>query len=132
MSVAPWVTDAAKAMPAARRRTGKTRGAATTAPRVSIVRRSLAHAAGFVAMSAVFYGFLALLGHSLHSSALKVRENADLRAEGARADALELGRQVSALSSVDAVDRWARAHGFVKVRSAQAGGNVTVSFRKDE
>jgi hypothetical protein len=85
----------------------------------------VAHVAGFAFTTVVLYGFLSLMGHSLHSSALKQRMNADLRTEGAQQDVLELGRQVSGLLSADFIERWAKEHGFVK--PGKRGGEVYVS-----
>lgn len=132
MSVAPWVNDKATAVPVARQRSTKTRGSVATTPRVPLLRRVAAHGLGFIVLSSVSYGFLALLGHSLHSSALKVRENNELRAEGAREDVLDLGKQVASLASTEALDRWAIAHGFVKVGRTTSEAHVTVAFRKGE
>jgi hypothetical protein len=82
--------------------------------RTSALAVALRHAVAFVALSATSYGFFALMGHSLHSSASKSRGNSELRAEAARQDVLEIGRQLSSLVSTDSLDRWARSHGFAR------------------
>jgi hypothetical protein len=115
MSAAPWITERAAAIPTAKRNNGKTKGTVSTAPRVTFLRRAIAHAVGFAIVTGAFYGFFALMGHSLHSSAMKQRQNAELRTEGAQQDVLELNRQVSGMLSADFIDQWAKTHGFVKV-----------------
>lgn len=124
MSAAPWITERAAAIPTAKSRKGKTRGTVGTSPRTSLVRRALTHVAVFSVVTGGFYGFFSLMGHSLHSSAMKQRQNAELRTEGAQQDVLELGRQVSGLLSTDFIDQWAKSHGFVK---AGKRGEVYVS-----
>jgi hypothetical protein len=73
---------------------------------------ALRHAVGFTVLSFGIYGFMSLMGHSLHSSAYKARANAEFRTESARQDVLELSRQVGSLVSTESLDRWARMHGF--------------------
>lgn len=125
MSAAPWITERAAAIPTAKRNNGKTKSTVSTAPRVSLLRRVFAHVVAFAAMTGAFYGFFSLMGHSLHSSAMKQRQNAELRTAGAQQDVLEIGRQVSSLLSVDFIDQWAKTHGFVK--PGKRGGEVYVS-----
>jgi hypothetical protein len=90
----------------------RTRGAAEVVKRTSVLEAAVRHAVAFVVLSAVFYGFFALMGHSLASAAHKARSNSELRAANARQDVLEIGRQVSSLVSSDSLERWARGRGF--------------------
>jgi hypothetical protein len=112
MSVAPWINDSSAARPSVRKRSAKPRGAVEVAPRRGVLARALRHAVGFAFLSFCCYGFLSLMGHSLHSSAYKARANAEIRTESARQDVLELSRQVGSLVSTESLDRWARVHGF--------------------
>ncbi len=125
MSVAPWINDASTARPSVRTRTVKTRGAAAVTPRRGVLARAFAHAVGFTVLSCAFYGFLSLMGHSLHSAAYKARANSETRTESARQDVLELSRQVSSLVSTESLDRWARMHGFGRPGTLVAMNNAS-------
>ncbi|HXH61585.1 MAG TPA: hypothetical protein VNI20_09520, partial [Fimbriimonadaceae bacterium] len=98
----------------ARTRAGKTRGTVSTAPRVSVVKTAFLHLVGFAALSAVTFSLMTLMGRSMQAAAHKQRSNAEQRIEAARLDVLDLGRQVTALMSTGALDRWAVSHGFTR------------------
>lgn len=112
MGVAPWTNDSSAALPSARARAGRTKGTVSTAPRISLFVTAIAHLSAFGAIMAVTYGLMTLMGRSMQAAAYKQRSNAEQRIEAARLDVLDLGRQVSALMSTDALDRWAVSHGF--------------------
>ncbi len=132
MSVAPWINEGSTALPSVRKRTVKTRGAAAVTPRRGVLARAMAHAVAFTVLSGASYGFLSLMGHSLHSAAYKSRANAEFRTESARQDVLELSRQVSSLVSTDSLDRWARMHGFSRPGTLVAMNHVAKVRTSDQ
>lgn len=114
MASAPWINDSTLSMPSASTRRGRTRGSVSTAPRAARLATACRHLIGFVIISYVFYGFTIIMGKSLESSARSQRQRMEVRTDGARTDVIELGRQVTSLVSVEALDRWALSHGYFR------------------
>lgn len=113
MSVAPWITDESIDVPTARSRR-KTRGTVSTAPRLTIFKMVVRHTFGFALLCCVFFGLATLTGLSLKTSAGISRASAELRTDDARTNVIALGGQLASLTSIDALDRWAAAHGFAR------------------
>lgn len=114
MSVAPWITDESVRLPTARRKGRKTRGTVSTAPRLTVFKMVVTHMLGFAFLTCVCFGLATLMGHSMKTSASVTRASAEMRTEGARADVFALSGQLADLTSIEGLDRWASAHGFMR------------------
>lgn len=114
MGIAPWINENSATLPSAVTRNGRTRGTISTAPRLTLLATAFRHTIVFTIMTYMFFGVVTIMGRSLEASAISQRERAEVRTAGARADVIELGRQVTSLVSVESLDRWALTHGYFR------------------
>jgi hypothetical protein len=68
---------------------------------------------GSVLTFAFVHGFSSLVGHALTEQARRAHIDARVEAREARTQAAVLREEVDRLSTVGALDRWARAEGFL-------------------